>query len=122
MSSNTKHPPFILADARAGESIFLGTHICLRWQSGYSPSCFSILSHTQLKKSFYAFPLFLQKASYKSTFIFCLFTDTLNRWLPIMALHVYSSKLFNLFCVEQINFYSNSAATPSTAYILAETD
>lgn len=39
-----------------------------------------------------------------------------------MALHVYSSKLFNLFCVGQINFYSNSAATPSTAYILAGTD
>lgn len=39
-----------------------------------------------------------------------------------MALHVYSSKLFNLFCVEQINFYSNSAATPSTAHVLAETD
>lgn len=39
-----------------------------------------------------------------------------------MALRIYSSKLFNLFCVGQINFYSNSAAAPSTAYILAGTD
>lgn len=121
MRSDTKDFSFVLSGARVGESIFLGIHICsTRWQR--EEWLLSILSYTQPKKSFYVFPLCLQRASYKITFIFCLLLDTLNRWLPIMALHVYSSKLFNLFCVGQINFCSNSAATPSTAYILAGTD
>lgn len=32
MSSNTRHPSFILSGAGAGQSIFPGTHICWRWQ------------------------------------------------------------------------------------------
>lgn len=45
-------------------------------QSTFSPSCFSILSYIQPKKSFYVFPLCLQIASYKITLIFCLLRDT----------------------------------------------
>lgn len=105
---------------RAGESIFLGTHICsVRWQCAVQ--FLSILIHTA-QESFLCLPSLLAKSKLQHYFHYLSPLDILNRWLPIMALHVYSSKLFNLFCVGQINFYSNSAATPSTAFMLAGTD
>lgn len=103
-----------------GESIFLGTHICsVRWQ--HTMWLLSILICTA-QESFLCLPSLLAKSKLQDYFHYLSPLDTLNRWLPITALHVYSSKLFNLFCVGQINFYSNSAATPSTAYMLAGTD
>lgn len=89
-------------------------------QDGSTQRGFSTLSHTEPGKS--RFSLSAYKEQVTRLLSFFPLTDTVSRWFPITALHVYSSKLFNLFCVGQINFYSNSAAAPSTAYTLAGTD
>lgn len=108
-------------------------------QSGYSPSSSFILSHTQPKESFYAFPLCLQKASYKTTFIFvslqthqidgfpswpCMFIlvnySTYSVWSKLISTaiqlllhlqHIYLLKQINSAMQHHLSFSSASAQT-----------